>query len=505
MGLYALLGRRSRPPTIPTDRIIPLRYFDDQRYLRPCHDFTLRFDDVLDAPKLEAALDRLMEIGNWGQLGARLRQNDDDRLEYHIPAQYDKMTRPAFVFTTTEHRMSINEHPLGSQLPKTSQDQPVLYPSCAHFAPLVCHPDGPRQLADWIYTDRPQLHIHLVLFQDATLLTLNFIHTLTDAISRINFFRAWLAVLNGREEEVPQFYPFDHDPLHALGVNAQAETYSNFSRLVSGLALVLWGLRFLFERALWFRKEEEHLIRLPKACVKRIAETARQELAAAAPTSPDGAEKRPFLSENDVLIAWWVRMMVIALKPASNRTVVAMNVFNVWGLFPEWFPDGGAGFIGNAFFCSYSLHRASRILQDTNLAYVASKNRQALVEHRTKAQVQAMAAIQRTSPLKAAPLVGDSSMLFLSCTNHQKAGLFELDFSSAVVAPGTPLSKRPHALGRPSCINKIEHHPSYLSRDVLRIFGKDAGGDWWLAFKTRRGAWPEIRRQLMLLETEKKG
>ncbi|KAL2793269.1 hypothetical protein BJX66DRAFT_306406 [Aspergillus keveii] len=370
-----------------------------------------------------------------------------------------------------------------------------------HWSAIQIVPD---KLADWIYTDRPQLHIHLVLFQDATLLTFNFIHTLTDAISRINFFKAWIAVLDGREEEVPQFYPFDHDPLHALGVNTQVENYSNFSRLVSGVALLLWGLRFLIERVLWFREEEEHLIRLPKACVKSIVETARQELTAAAPTPPDGGKKMPFLSENDVLIAWWVRMMVIALKAAPNQTVVAMNVFNVWSLFPEWFPDGGAGFIGNAFFCSYSLHLASQILQDINLAYVASKNRQALMEHRTKAQVHAMAAIQRTSLLGTAPLVGDSNMLFLSCTNHQKAGLFELDFSSAVVNPGMPLSERPHALGRPSCINKIEHNPSYLSRDVVRIFGKDAGGDWWLAFKTRRGAWPEIRRQLMLLEMENK-
>lgn len=38
-------------------------------------DFTLRFDDVLDPEKLSAALVRLMELGNWRKLGARLRLN----------------------------------------------------------------------------------------------------------------------------------------------------------------------------------------------------------------------------------------------------------------------------------------------------------------------------------------------------------------------------------------------------------------------------------------------
>jgi hypothetical protein len=75
MGLFSIFGRTA-PATVPTDRIIPLRYWDDLHYLRSlCHDFTLRFDDVLDACKLETSLARLMEIGDWGQLGARLRLN----------------------------------------------------------------------------------------------------------------------------------------------------------------------------------------------------------------------------------------------------------------------------------------------------------------------------------------------------------------------------------------------------------------------------------------------
>lgn len=36
--------------------------------------WTLRFDDILDAEKLSAALSRLLEIGDWRKLGGRLRE-----------------------------------------------------------------------------------------------------------------------------------------------------------------------------------------------------------------------------------------------------------------------------------------------------------------------------------------------------------------------------------------------------------------------------------------------
>jgi len=75
MVFFSMFGRKG-PATIPTDRIIPVRYWDDLDYLRSiAHNFTLRFDDVLDVGKLEYSLHRLMEIGDWGQLGARLRLN----------------------------------------------------------------------------------------------------------------------------------------------------------------------------------------------------------------------------------------------------------------------------------------------------------------------------------------------------------------------------------------------------------------------------------------------
>jgi hypothetical protein len=59
----------------PPDTVIPLHYEDDQAVNRSTNmTFTMRFDDVLDVGNLHSALLRLLEIGNWRKLGARLRK-----------------------------------------------------------------------------------------------------------------------------------------------------------------------------------------------------------------------------------------------------------------------------------------------------------------------------------------------------------------------------------------------------------------------------------------------
>lgn len=73
---YFFSKKPLNPEKVPTDDVIPLHFFDDNEIFRSLIvEFVLRFDDVLDREKLHNALVRLMEIGNWRKLGARLRLN----------------------------------------------------------------------------------------------------------------------------------------------------------------------------------------------------------------------------------------------------------------------------------------------------------------------------------------------------------------------------------------------------------------------------------------------
>lgn len=62
------------PPTVPSDEVFPVHYFDDtfvNRKMIMC--WTMKFDDVLDPEALRSSLARLLEIGDWRKLGGRLR------------------------------------------------------------------------------------------------------------------------------------------------------------------------------------------------------------------------------------------------------------------------------------------------------------------------------------------------------------------------------------------------------------------------------------------------
>ena len=56
--------------------MIPARFWDTNDVIQKLvMEFTYRFDDVLDAEKLKSSLERLMEIGEWKNLGARFKKN----------------------------------------------------------------------------------------------------------------------------------------------------------------------------------------------------------------------------------------------------------------------------------------------------------------------------------------------------------------------------------------------------------------------------------------------
>lgn len=68
-------GKPQRPARVLTDEVLPLYDFDARPQVRDIIiGWTLRFDDILDAQKLNDTLTRLVETGDWRKLGGRLRE-----------------------------------------------------------------------------------------------------------------------------------------------------------------------------------------------------------------------------------------------------------------------------------------------------------------------------------------------------------------------------------------------------------------------------------------------
>jgi hypothetical protein len=66
------LHRQEQPARVPGDTVIPLVELPPVYYCTV--EVLFRFDHVLDADKLRQSLTKLMETGNWRQLGGRLRR-----------------------------------------------------------------------------------------------------------------------------------------------------------------------------------------------------------------------------------------------------------------------------------------------------------------------------------------------------------------------------------------------------------------------------------------------
>lgn len=71
-----MFGRSVAPSKIPTDIVIPFRFFDDTPLWKAFILYSMFvFDDVLDAENLRDSLEKLARHDGWNKLGARLRKD----------------------------------------------------------------------------------------------------------------------------------------------------------------------------------------------------------------------------------------------------------------------------------------------------------------------------------------------------------------------------------------------------------------------------------------------
>ena len=413
-------------------------------------------------------------------------------MEYHIPAQYDAK-RPGTEFTEAKYPMGIDDHPLGAKFPQASS-QPALFGCPTELLPLCLGPHSPRQIEDWLYSDRPQLAIHVASFHDATLVTVTWTHTLCDIMGVAGFFKAWTAVLSGREEEVPEFWGIGETPLQQLGEDSAGGPHVADRFLLKGLGILCFALWCLFD-LIWYPREKEHVVCIPGRFVEQMRTDSLAKL-----KQQNNEEGTPFLSESDVLLAWWTQAQAKALNPLPNRMITIINFFDIRGIALPESISKNASFVTNATQPSFICLPTEQTVNQS-ISALASQVRHSLVQHRTKPEVEAFYARHRTNSMniRHTPIYCGSNGLCFTWSNWNKARLFEVDFSAAVITKEIPGAGRTHGHGRPSYINSGLLSSGCSLRNVGRIVGKDASGNWWLACNMRRGAWPGIEEQLKAL------
>ena len=440
---------------------------------------------------------------------------DEGKLEYHVPAAFDA-TRPGFIYTRDEYDTSIQDHPVASRLPRPTAETSV-YSDLSNLIDLARRKDGPKKLDDFLYSDEPQLSLHIVSFRDATLVSVSWLHTFMDAMALSAVLDAWVLVLNGREAEVPPVCNFAKDPLSLLGV-APTEPHALAQKQLTGFNLVLFSLRYVFD--LVFYRDSQRTIYLAPQHLQSMKEAALRylddELCADTATDDDGSGTaappdpqrlpRPFLSDGDVLCAFITRLAVRHLPPASTQQVGMVNAFDLRrALASSVLPPSAGVCLSNAVFLVSAFGRVCDILARP-LGFTAALVRRAIVEQGTAAQVDALAALTRTSVGQTGrPVVfGDGATRLVIFSNWTKAGFFALDFGAAVAVSGGGDKPEPggdagsaEATAKPSFVNLTGESSGLSPRGSWPILGREPGGGYWLQGNLRSDLWAKVEEELL--------
>jgi hypothetical protein len=401
------------------------------------------------------------------------------------------------------HDTSIHDHPLASRIPRPS-GHPATYRDLDNLADLAHRTDGPENLDDFLHSDEPQLSLHVVSFQDATLVSVSWLHTFLDAVAMSAVLNAWVLVLQGRESEVPPVCNFDTDPLASLGT-APTEPFTLAKRLLTGFNMFHFSLRYIFD--LVFYRDSQRTIYIPAHHIQAMKEAALDKLNADISTEKQQVTiRRPFLSDGDILCAFLTRLAVKNEAPTSTRQIGIMNAFNLRpALSSSYLPPAVGVCLSNAVFTLSAFAPVCDILNKP-LAYTASLVRSSIVEQGTPAQVEALAALTRAAVEQTGrpPVFGDGGTRLVIFSNWTKAGFFKLDFGAAVVGgeekQAAGQDSIMHVQAKPSFVNLSGRSNGLSPRGSWPILGMEDGGGYWVQGNLRSDLWKGVEKELVDME-----
>ncbi|KAM0230076.1 hypothetical protein ACHAP5_011465 [Fusarium lateritium] len=471
----------------PDDMVYPTHMMDNVSVVKSLvMAWTIRFNDVLDADKLHQALSDLLEIGDWKKLGGRLRVGNNSRgaLEIHVPSTFTK-DRPAVSFSHVPYGIEIEEHNQAGLLPKAAL-RPSIYPAMAHE--LAIPPGAPKSLKDFTSRDVPMLSLHIVSFQDATLVTISWPHVLFDAVGFSHLIEAWSSVLAGRKERVPALIGARDDVLYDIGDLSQAgpQYTSSEGRTLSGLALVWFIVRFIWT-ILASPTVESHVVCIPKNAVERLHRRALDDI-----QGDNYGTKHPWVSPSDAILAWLSRAVfghashsISMTTPIDARTrlshlrdtegVYVQNM--ILGSFVSLSPTVLQGTLGNQSLSSRQGMLSQ--MEETNLVGILQLFRKRWDSGKSRA------------PIFAAP-----GSVILTTNSRLKVDLFtKANFSPAVLQADNSQARN-NPLGTPVYHYAATINPSIVFRNFVNVHTRDPEGNYWLTgFFTPR-QWSKIEINL---------
>lgn len=392
--------------------------------------------------------------------------------------------------------MRMSDHPEASKLP-VAGSKPASFPSARNYAGIGVGPGSPRCIDDYFYSDMPLYALHVVTFEDGTLVSLNHSHTTSDMGGLAAIVSAWSLVLAGRKDEVPPLAGWRSDPMAALykpevTKEAPLEEAGLASKLLTGWRLAVFGIRFLFE-SYWYTYNSR-IVSIPRKTIDALIAQARSQL----PQIVDAkTAEKPFISENDVIVALMQQIYARSQPAGSTRTIGILMAVDPRERASAFRSD--TAYVQNAP-CGVFVYCAVNNAQDMSLGELALECRKAVAAQTTEGQMKAMASLayKRMKIDGNQPMFGDSTMQFTVMSNWSKGKLLDrTDFSSAVVKAGNGPTP-----GKPVYYHSQSIEPKGpLSMTICIIMGRDKNGDLWMSCDFKPETWSDLMGFLEQIET----
>ncbi|KAK2764393.1 hypothetical protein FQN54_009087 [Arachnomyces sp. PD_36] len=470
------------------DDIYPVHLLDSMKSGFVLVAWVMRFNDVLDVEKLYSSLSTLLEQGDWRKLGGRLKAAGNGKLELHVPRPFTA-DRPAVAFTKDDFStISIHEHELASQFPEP-QESPyakVIYDQ-ADFRCFAA-PDGfPSTVKEMMARDVPQIGLRTTSFNDATLVSLVWPHTLMDGMGQTALLQSWSLMLAGKQDQIPQVIGAREDVLNQLGTMPPPdEPLEIDSHYPSRLGLISFIFKTLWRR-FFYSPKQTRIIFLPRRAVDELKRTAKEEA--------DGT----FLSEGDVLTAWICK--AIASAEPEPHPLTVLNLMNARGRLP-WLTTKGVylqNMVGVA--GTYLSAQQSR----ASIGDIATEHRRQIAKQATAEQVTLFfqdawkRLLAKQNPRMA--FIGETDSRVMFTNNLTKASYIQVtDFSPAVIRQGQDEKTRINPSGTMvNYMHLVMKGPIKLA-DNFYIVGKDHAGNYWLMGTVSDQAWARFDEALEALQ-----
>ncbi|KAJ6557927.1 hypothetical protein B0H19DRAFT_1070521 [Mycena capillaripes] len=438
----------------------------------------LIIDARLDAKKLEQTFSILVER-KFPRAGARVALRNGV-YEFQVPRTFDLNTPPvrftAEDFAEPYGSAALPELPTRRVGSFTSQPFvcPVL-PAEGYFRSKTC----PSSLEGFLVPNTPLIHIHVAVFDDLTFIGVTSTHITFDALGTRALFHAWTRLMNGDDIDAIPGMEWDMQPLESFtGPTSVTHQKGWFNLGLFGqLLFIFWFML----RILRDPKEEDYLIRVPKAFVEDSKREIMENLKA------QGSAE--WVGSSDVLLAWWFKT-IYSHRKIEDATPVHIHLpVDLRGkpIFPG---DStiATPYINNAIASIAIPPIPVNAFQTESLGEIALRLRRAILAYNASIPgIQADLHWRCANPLQVhypCPPGGEYAFQ----TNWRVAHLEELDFSGARVEEKE--KEKPRVL---LAVGYILSGKNIPMRGGGGIFFEDDDAVWMTQIRGKKD-WEDIRR-----------